>query len=116
MFKRKIVREYAIALVVSNWDGEESDLVAIGQLRRVGCSKLEHQVSTTVGGGIVAEIKETRGVLDSELEGRERLSGGLRARVRGLWMWSARSPGAVNGNSVRFWARSKMGGVKFYSP
>ena len=87
-------------------DGEESDFVAVGELRLVGSTLLEHQVSATIGGSVGAEGPKTRSIVYSELEGRELLSDGLRRRVRALWRWSAGRSGMAEGNSMRSRRRS----------
>jgi len=70
----------------SHRDGEESDFLAVGDRRLVGSTWLEHQVLAAIGGGVGAEREQTRGVVNSELEGRECLPEGLRVRIRGLWI------------------------------
>lgn len=50
----------------SHRDGEESDCVAVGELRLVGGALLEHQVAATAAGGVGAERPETGGVVYSE--------------------------------------------------
>lgn len=89
------------SLLIVVWDGEESDPVAVGELRLVGSSVLEHQVAATVGGGIVADIPEAWSIMYRELERRKCLSDRLRGRVRGLCMWSVPTSVAVNTNSAR---------------
>jgi hypothetical protein len=88
-------------------DGEESDFVAVRELRLVGSILLEHQVAATIGGGIGADRPEAGSVVHSKLEGRERLSDGLRGCICGLWRWSVPRPGAVESNSARFRRGSK---------
>jgi hypothetical protein len=75
--------------VVVAGDGEEGDLVAVGELRLKCGSLLEYQVVAAFrsSGGVAADRPETRGILDSELEGRKVLSNWLGGCVSGLGTW-----------------------------